>query len=71
MQHNEKYVKSVLNFSWDTVHNEHPGRPVLGTVVHINMNPHTVGFEGVTRLHVAQNKVNWCTTVNTIRDDFF
>jgi hypothetical protein len=34
MQHNDKYVKSVLNFSWDT------RRPVRGTMVHINMNPH-------------------------------
>jgi len=62
MQHNEKCVKSVLNFSWDT------GRPVRGTVVHINMNPHKEGFEGVTRIHVVQNKVKWRSAVNTIMD---
>jgi len=71
MQHNEKYVKSVLNFGWDTVHNEHPGRLMHGTVVHINMNPHKGGFQVVTRLHIAQNKVNLWTTVDTIMDDFF
>jgi hypothetical protein len=70
MHNNEKYLKILLNFSWDTERTEHPGRPVRGTVVHINMNPHEGGFQGVTRMHAAQNKVIWLSTVNTIMDFF-
>jgi hypothetical protein len=59
MQHKDKYVNCVLDFSRDTENNEHPGRQVRGTVVHINMSPHKGGFEGVTRMYVAQNIVEW------------
>jgi hypothetical protein len=41
---------------------------VRGTVFHIKANPHKGGFEGVTRMHVTQNKAKWRSTVNTIVD---